>query len=170
MPKAIEDDGHRARATKPLALRRYEAGKLPDPGQCVDCAIIVNDRSDGVPRARLAISNGASWDFYVREDEIGTSKAVGVRPVERDITPMIQAAVDAALPALVTAPAVKVIQGPQSTPNDVKELAAAMLDISGHVNGLANEHADLRAELETLKEIIRANDRIEFVTGIKAAS
>lgn len=169
MAKPIEDEGHRARATKPLALKRYEEGKLPDPGQCVDCAIIVNDRSDGVPRARLAISNGASWDFYVREDEVGASTAVAVRPVERDLTPMIRAAVETALPALVSAPAVKVIQGPQSAPEGIKELAAAMLDISGHVNVLANENADLRAEIEVLKSQVRAIEQVEVVTGIKAA-
>lgn len=36
MAKAIEDRGHLAEATKPLRLKHYQTGKLPDPGQCVD--------------------------------------------------------------------------------------------------------------------------------------
>lgn len=169
MAKAIEDRGSHIEATKPLKLKRYPAGKEPNAGQCVDSLIIVNDQLDGVPRARLAISNGATWDHIAWLHELKAQPSQALVPVERDLTPMIRAAVETALPALVSAPAVKVIQGPQSAPEGIKELAAAMLDISGHVNLLANENADLRAEIEVLKSQVRAIEQVEVVTGIKAA-
>lgn len=164
MPKAIEHEGHRVAVPLPLALRRYEANKLPDPGQCVDCLIIVNDRSDGQPRARFAVSNGASWDFYVREDQAVSSQAVALRPAEIDLTPMVRAAVEAALPALVSQPAVKVIQGPQMSPNDLQAVAQGMLEMSEHVNKVLNENADLRARIEFLESRAIVDARLVDVT------
>lgn len=61
-PKMIDKDGARVVTGWPVRLHRYEPGKLPDPADMLDCLLIVNDRSDGVPRARLVLSNGASYD------------------------------------------------------------------------------------------------------------
>jgi hypothetical protein len=62
MRKLISQDGARVRTGWPLTLHRYEAGSLPDPADVIDCPLIVNDRTDGVPRGRIVISNGASYD------------------------------------------------------------------------------------------------------------
>lgn len=61
-PKMIDKDGARVVTGWPVKLHRYEPGKLPDPADVLDCLLIVNDRSDGIPRARLVLSNGASYD------------------------------------------------------------------------------------------------------------
>lgn len=62
MPKLIEQNGARVKTGWPVQIHRYEPGKLPDPADVLDCLLIVNDRSDGIPRARLVLSNGASYD------------------------------------------------------------------------------------------------------------
>ncbi len=154
MVKPIEDKGHLIEATRPLKIKRYELGRLPDPGQCVDCLIIINDRSDGTPRGRLAMSNGASWDHLAWLDELKPGTAVAVRPADIDLQPMIQEAVRQALPAVVHQPplALKVIQGPaQDTSEAYKAMAQAVLEMSEHVNRLQFESAELRAEVEFLK-------------------
>lgn len=151
MARMIEDEGHRARLTKPLALKRYEAGKLPDPGQCVDCLIIVNDRSDGTPRGRLAISNGASWDHVAWLHEVGQSKAVAVRPAEIDLTPMVHLAVEQALRELPRHE-VKVIQQPglPAPQQDLAPVAQAILEMSEHINRLQYKCAELEARVTAI--------------------
>ena len=61
-PKMIDKDGARVVTGWPLKLHRYDPGRLPDPADMLDCLLIVNDRTDGIPRARLVLSNGASYD------------------------------------------------------------------------------------------------------------
>lgn len=58
----ISQNGARVTTGWPLQVHRYEPDKLPDPADVLDCLLIVNDRSDGIPRARLVVSNGASFD------------------------------------------------------------------------------------------------------------
>lgn len=153
MAKPIEDKGHLIEATRPLKIKRYELGRLPDPGQCVDCLIIINDRSDGTPRGRLAMSNGASWDHLAWLDEIKPSAAVAVRPADIDLQPMIQEAVRQALPAVVHQPPMKLIQASPNEPSEAyKAMAQAVLEMSEHVNRLQFESAELRAEVEFLKK------------------
>lgn len=80
MARVIEDLGHCGRASKPVGLRVYEPGSLPDPGQCAQALIAINDRSDGVPRARLAMSNGASWDIVAVTSDLQSQQTVDVQP------------------------------------------------------------------------------------------
>jgi hypothetical protein len=100
MARVIDDQGALGRATKPLGLRVYEPGNLPDPVDCPQSLIIVNDRSDGLPRARLALSNGASWDYlsFTIENRGGHGM-----PATVDLTPMVQQLVTEQLPAIVRA-------------------------------------------------------------------
>jgi hypothetical protein len=62
MPRLIEQNGARVKTGWPVQFHRYEPDKLPDPADVLDCPLIVNDRSDGVPRGRVVVSNGASYD------------------------------------------------------------------------------------------------------------
>ena len=156
MAKAIEDRGHLAEATKPLRLKRYQTGKLPDPGQCVDCLIIENDAMNGLPRAWLCMSNGATWD---RIGEVAPSTALAVRPAEADLMPMMRSAVEQALPALMPKmQELKVIQAPQQPQEGVSELAAAVLELSQEMTSmkrsnymLEQENAELRARVEHIE-------------------
>lgn len=70
MPKLIEQNGARVKTGWPVQIHRYEPGKLPDPADVLDCLLIVNDRSDGIPRARLVLSNGASYDTVAYLNDI----------------------------------------------------------------------------------------------------
>lgn len=107
MGRVFDDLGHVGKAVKPIGLRVYEPGALPDPGQCAHALIVVNDRSDGVPRARLMLSNGASWDPLA----FTFDRQAGVMPTTVDVTPIIRQAVSEQLPALVQVqqPAMRVI-------------------------------------------------------------
>jgi len=156
MAKALEDRGHSLAVTRPFQLRRYEADRLPDPGQCTDCVIVVNDRSDGQPRARLALSNGASWDVFARVDEIKpSSTAVAVQP-HYDLAPLVHAAVAEMLPS-IQPPQLKVIQAPAQLPSDSgwqhgqKVITDALVEMAEHVNRLLRENADLMARVEYLE-------------------
>jgi len=62
MRKLIEQNGARVKTGWPVQFHRYAPDKLPDPADVIDCPLIVNDRSDGVPRGRVVVSNGASYD------------------------------------------------------------------------------------------------------------
>ena len=165
MARALEDDGHCLRVTKPLQLKRWEAGNLPDPGQCTDCLLIVNDRSDGVPRTRLALSNGASWDLFARVDELAQpSQAVTVAQ-HYDLAPLVHAAVAEMLPSL-QAPTVRVVQQPAiahlpaenvaELQEGLKNCATSVLEIVEHVNRLLNENADLMARVDYLERVALA--------------
>lgn len=109
----LQDRGHSLEAPVPLKLRRYEIARLPDPGQCVDALIIVNDRLDGIPRAKLALSNGASWDTLAVMSDVQPHAAVDVRPLVQKAVADAKAewaqrmaAAQAAPPTLAMAPAV----------------------------------------------------------------
>lgn len=159
--KPFEDLGHAVKVTKPFRLKRCEAGGLPDPGQCVDCLIVINDRNSP-SRPSVAYSDGTTWLHLGWLDQSPQpSQSVVVHPVERDITPMIRAAVEQALPALVSQPAVRVIQGPQTAQIDVQPLAQGMLELSEHVNRILNENADLMARVEFLEKHAIAHAKLE---------
>lgn len=159
--KPFEDLGHAVRLTKPIRVKRYEMKHLPDPGQCVDCLIVVNDRSDGQPRARLALSNGASWDMLGYLDDAPShvpSQSVAVRPTEIDLTPLVRQAVEAALPGMIP-PAVKVIESRANVPDDtLQQLQAAdrvtsqaLIEFSEHINSLLRDRAEMMARIEYLE-------------------
>lgn len=77
MPKLIEQSGARVRTGWPVQIHRYDPGNLPDPADVLDCLLIVNDRADGIPRVRLVLSNGASYDTvaYLTDIPAGSSVA-----------------------------------------------------------------------------------------------
>ena len=56
-------DGARVATGWPIKLHRFEANSLPDPADVLDCIVLINDRTDGIPRTRVAVSNGASFDY-----------------------------------------------------------------------------------------------------------
>lgn len=165
--KPFEDLGHAVRATKPFRLKRHDDGNLPDPGQCVDCLIIINNRHAS-SRPSVSISDGASWHHLGWLDQAPQpSQAVVVQPVERDITPMIRAAVEQCLPTLVQQPAVRVVQGPGVAADTLAALqqadkltANAVLEMTEHVNRILNENADLMARVEFLEKHAVATARI----------
>ena len=164
MAKALEDRGYSLAVTRPFQLRRYEIGSLPDPGQCSDAIIVVNDRSDGKPRARLALSNGASWDCFARVDELPQPLQGLAAAQQFDLVPLVQAAVADMLPSL-QAP-LRVIHPPAIAhmPDDSateirlaqKHIATAILEVSEHVNRLMLENADLRARIEHIERVALA--------------
>jgi len=164
MAKWFDDRGHSVAITKPLQVRRYDAGSLPDPGQCTDAIIVVNDRSDGMPRARLALSNGASWDLFACVNEPAQpSHAVAVAQ-QFDLVPLVRAAVAEMLPS-IQAP-LRVVQPsaiahvPADGVSDIhqaqKHIAIAILEVSEHVNRLLLENADLRARIEYIERVALA--------------
>lgn len=166
----FRDEGHMLVANKPLRLGKvYRPGKLPCPVQHAGCVILVND-SNGGDRLRLALSDGSSWVYFVREGEV-SPQAVSVRPSEIDLTPMVRAAVEAALPALIPQP-VKIIEQvrekalPDLTQmdklrEDIRMLAVANLEISEHLNPISQKLADLMARVEFIEQNALAKAELE---------
>lgn len=78
MRKLIEQNGARVKTGWPVQFHRYAPDKLPDPADVIDCPLIVNDRSDGVPRGRVVVSNGASYDTvaYLTDIPAGSPASV----------------------------------------------------------------------------------------------
>jgi hypothetical protein len=163
-----EDKGAYLEAPLPVRLKRYKPGRLPNAAECVDCLIVVNDDSDSVPRARLALSNGASWDYigYVVDavPAAAPSTALVVQPSaprEIDLTPLVRAAVDAALPAMIPPPVKVVEQITQShipsgdevakLREHVKVLAAANLELSEHLHVVLRQFGDLEARVDYIE-------------------
>lgn len=152
--KPIEDRGHSLQVMKPLRLPRYEASKLPDPGQCVDALIVVNDRKDGVPRARLMLSNGASWDEVALS--VSLEKQVTVSPI--DLTPIVRTAVAELLPSVAVTREVRTIPAPALTvqpsavsQEDYKAIAAALLEMSDAITNLTRYNHDLQQRVAFLE-------------------
>jgi hypothetical protein len=154
MARVIDDLGHVARIGKPLALRTYEPGYLPDPAQCVDGLILVNDRSDGVPRKRLCLSNGASWDAlaFVLDARAG--------PV--DLTPVVRQIVTEALPGIVQ-PALEMrLVSPVAAP---VPSVAALADADKA--RLVDIVIDLTRRIEELEERLAFAERVGATTEIE---
>lgn len=167
---AFRDEGHMIVANKPLRLGKfYRPDKLPCPVQHAGCVILINDPNDS-DRIRLALSDGSSWINFVREGEVAP-QALTVRPAEIDLTPMVRAAVEAALPAMLPQP-VKVIEQvrEQALPDltqldklrdDIRMLAVANLEISEHLNPIAEKIADLMARVEFIEKHALAKAELE---------
>lgn len=145
MARIIEDGGSVATVLKPLRIPVYEPGRLPDPVTCTGSIILINDRRDGNPRPQLAISNGASWDRYVRADEVESLVARLVadhlrsfNPATVDATPLINQAVRDTLPGLVQR-ALPVLTQQQPAMQQPAEIAQALIEINDAVTLLARE-------------------------------
>lgn len=156
MAKAIEHRGHLAEATVPLKLKVYEIGKFPCPVQCAGCMILGVNRGDH-NRLSLYLSDGSSWHAV----PLGASApSQALAPI--NLTPMVEAAVRQALPAVIASPPIKVIQGPQSIPEDAKQLANAMLELDERSRIMANDFAELMARVEFLEENAAAAKKIKL--------
>lgn len=73
--RPVYQDGARVATGWPLKLNRFEATAPPDPADVLDCILILNDRTDGIPRARVVISNGASFDTLAYITDIAAPQA-----------------------------------------------------------------------------------------------
>lgn len=162
--KPIEDQGHLAQATKPLKPKYYDEGRLPDPVQCAGCIIGVVNRHDH-NRLSVRISDGSSW---LTLDVAGVAQPVAV---QQDITPLVRAAVEGMLPALVSQP-VKVIEhAPQrlipsgdelaQLRDDMRCLAQSNLEISDVLNPIAEQLAEVMARLEFVERHALAGAEIK---------
>lgn len=102
-PKMIDKDGARVVTGWPLKLHRYDPGRLPDPADMLDCLLIVNDRTDGIPRGRPVCSNGASYDQLAFLSDLEALQA-RMTAIENARSP--------ALPALALPQPLPVLDGP----------------------------------------------------------
>lgn len=146
--KPVELVGAVAAVTRPLRLRRYEAGHLPDPGACVDSLIAVNDRSRP-GSVGLRFSDGSSWlacSGVVVQQQGPAHQTV-------DVTPLVQQAVREMLPALVPAavPLLPSAGGAGPDAEQVRQLAGHMLQLVDTINDLAARLGDAEARLEFLE-------------------
>lgn len=141
MTKALTDIGNAVRSSKPIMLPVYEPGRVPDPVVNSGALIIINDRSDGIPRGRLALSNGSTWDKLAYEIDVPRE----TQPAQ-NVAPLVHQIVRDMLPALippqqlVSLPAPVVAQPPPPTAppasEDLRAVADAILAMSGHINEL----------------------------------
>ena len=157
MARVVEDGGATTNVLKPLKLPVYEPGRVPDPVTCATAAIIINSRTDNNPRPVLCVSNGASWDRYVRADEVESlvsslvsSLMRSYNPSSVDVTPLVQQAVRDTLPTLVqramaALPAPQLTAAPMALPSDderIKVMAQAMLEMSEQIARLQHAVSD----------------------------
>ena len=163
-PLAIEDEGHLLRMNKPLRLIFYAPDRLPDAVQMAGCIIGVNDSRDGAPRQRLAMSNGASWDYVARVDELPQPSHGPAVAQQFDLVPLVQAAVADMLPSfqaplrVIHPPAIAHMPADSATEIKLaqRHIATAVLEVSEHVNRLMLENADLRARIEHIERVALA--------------
>lgn len=152
--RAITHEGHRVVSEGPFRVGRrvYSPDKMPCPVQCAGCVVLVNDRNGG-GQMRLAFADGSSWIYFVPEGASTSAQAVATRPAEIDLTPLVKAAVNEALPALMPAP-VRVVE----------HVAAPALpdmtrieELQEHVRVLAT------ANLELAEQYAKLLERVEFI-------
>lgn len=159
MARMVEPDGAVAACARPFRPPAYEPSRVPDPITCAGAVITINDRHDGNPRPHLAMSNGASWDRYVRADEVESlvsslvsSLMRSYNPSTVDVTQLVQQAVRDTLPTLVqramaALPAPQPAAAPMALPSDderIKVMAQAMLEMSEQIARLqhaVNDHS-----------------------------
>lgn len=146
--RVIEDGGATANVIKPLKVPVFEPGRVPDPVTCAGALIVINDRSDGNPRPRLALSNGSSWDVLARVEEI----PLGSGP-QADLAPMVTQAVLQRLPALVRAhvPALPAPVTIEQKPSD-PVIAQALIEMADTIQRQAHVIAELQARVEFIEQ------------------
>ena len=146
MPKLIDQSGARVKTGWPVQIHRYESGKLPDPADVLDCLLIVNDRTDGIPRARLVLSNGASYDTVAYLTDIPAGSPAVMAP---------------ALPALTLPPPLPVpVASPLRLVSDDHRVAA----LEQRIAALEQRGADKDHRLSECERIID-----EFIAAAKAS-
>lgn len=136
MARMVEPDGAVAACARPFRPPAYEPSRVPDPITCAGAVITINDRHDGNPRPHLAMSNGASWDRYVRADEVESLVRKLVTellktPPNIDLTPLVRDEVRAIVPSLVERASRPVIQQQPPTMIDPNPaLAEAIMQLN----------------------------------------
>lgn len=133
MARMVEPDGAVAACARPFRPPSYEPSRVPDPIACAGAVITINDRHDGSPRPHLAMSNGASWDRYVRADEVESLVRKLVTellktPPNIDLTPLVRDEVRAIVPALVERASRPAIPAPM--PDQDPAIATAILELN----------------------------------------
>jgi hypothetical protein len=162
MARSITDDGAVVAASKPIKHRRYEVGRLPDPGACVDATIVINDRADGVPRARLALSNGASWDALALAGDIRQPADIEplVRQLIRELVPVREA-----LPALQLQPDRGVNTHPEG---DISTLSGDVRVMAGHMAQMVEAINDQAARLTVAENrVAELERRLSALDGVR---
>lgn len=154
--RIIEDVGAVIAARKPVRLPQYRRADLPDPAACCG-ALAIENENDGNPRARLVVSNGASWDCVAWLGDV--SREAARQTI--DVTPLVRHAVAEMLPALVSAPALvpapaqAALPAPRPTAQDatsadMKAVAQAVLEMAEQINALQARVRDLEATCDYL--------------------
>jgi hypothetical protein len=119
-------------------LAAYEPHRVPDPITNAGALIVINDRSDGVPRGRVALSNGSTWDLIAFEIDVPRE----TQPAQ-NVAPMVHQIVRDMLPALI--PPQQLVSLPPPMPQAVPQLPAsddlravseALLAMAEHINQL----------------------------------
>jgi len=102
----------------------------------VDCLIVVNDRRDGVPRPRLALSDGSSWSYIAWLDDVPSPAAAQViapAPVV-DLAVHMRQAIAEAMPILVHRAQQPVIDTTQQhDPAELERLRSQMRELASAV-------------------------------------
>lgn len=157
MARMVEPEGAVAACARPFRPPSYEPNRVPDPITCASAVIVINDRHDGSPRPHLAMSNGASWDRYVRADEVESLVRKLVTellktPPNIDLTPLVRDEVRAIVPALVERASRPAIQPPPTVTDLNPAIAEAIMQLN-------EAHAELAGR-------VRAIERTEVVVGV----
>ena len=156
MARAIEPNGPVAEATLPVRPKTFHPLKVPDPVTCAGAFINLNDPTDPTSRPVLAQSDGSTWVKFVRESEV---HEIVLRLVNErlktyspgaplDVSPMIQDAVRAMLPALVPRANPIAIAPPENNMDDVRACARALLELSDELSRQQAEIAELRGIID----------------------
>ena len=154
--KPFDTSGPAIRTTKSIALRRYSPDRLPDPGDVLDCLVVINDRGDGIARGRPALADGASFaelaylaDVQALRAEVETlrQEIANRPPVATPVTDLaahMRQAINEAMPVLVHRAQQPVIEaGPQHDSAEIARLKEHMRELTAAV-------ADAYEALETL--------------------
>lgn len=156
MARMVEPDGAVAACARPFRPPAYEPSRVPDPITCAGAVITINDRHDGSPRPHLAMSNGASWDRYVRADEVESLVRKLVTellktPPNIDLTPLVRDEVRAIVPSLVERASRPAIQPPPPT---VTDLNPAIAEAIMQLNEAHREMAERLAAIEGTEVVV----------------
>lgn len=140
MARMVEPDGAVAACARPFRPPSYAPNRVPDAMMCAGAVITINDSQDGQPRPSLAVSNGASWDRYVRCDEVESLVRKLVTellktPPNIDLTPLVRDEVRAIVPALVERVAKPSLPAP-TMPQNTPAVAQGLLELAEAVGAL----------------------------------
>jgi len=139
LKKPLQDAGHFVAASKPFRPMVVQSNRLPSASENPQAFLIVNDSHDGVPRGRLHISNGASWDAVALVTDIAAPvQQILPPPPSVDLTPL-QQQIDK-LARAVSQPAVPAIEGAAVDLTDVAQALAGITALISELQVRAQDH------------------------------